>query len=133
MDSNTLEKLADLENNDLPPLKIIDASRDATTNITNAAIHFAITTGAVGLNKVLDIVSFTILGLENLNIENKEEILKQLEEKVILLQYLANDEKSKVLVKKLFGSLALMIMEGSEVAKEPLLRAFLNISKTTVK
>ena len=133
MDSKTLEKLAELENNDLPPLKIIDASRDATTNITNAAIHFAVTTGAVGLNKVLDIVSFTILGLENLNIENKEEILQQLEEKVILLQYLANDEKSKVLVKKLFGSLALMIMEGSEVAKEPLLRAFLNISKTTVK
>ena len=133
MDSKTLERLAELENNDLPPLKIIDASRDATTNITNAAIHFAVTTGAVGLNKVLDIVSFTILGLENLNIENKEEILQQLEEKVILLQYLANDEKSKVLVKKLFGSLALMIMEGSEVAKEPLLRAFLNISKTTVK
>jgi hypothetical protein len=133
MDSDTMEKLSNLENNDLPPLKIIDASRDATTNITNAAIHFAVTTGAVGLNKVLDIVSFTILGLENLNIENKEEILQQLEEKVILLQYLANDEKSKILVKKLFGSLALIIMEGSEVAKEPLLRAFLNISKTTVK
>jgi hypothetical protein len=113
------------------PIKIVDAARDATTNVTNAAIHFAVTTGAVGLNKVLDVLSFTLIGLDNLNIENKEDILQRLEEKMILFQYLANDEKSKMIIKKLFGSLAIVIMEGSEVARVPLLRAFNNISNTT--
>ena len=112
-------------------LKIVDAARDASENVTNAAIHFGIQTGAVGLNKVLDILSFAILGLENLSIENKDEILERLEEKMILLQYLANDEESKRMVKKLFGSLAVVIMEGSEVARVPLMRAFKNITDTT--
>jgi len=114
------------------PLKIIDATHNATTNVTNAALHFAITTGAVGLNKVLDIVSFAILGLDNMNMENKEEIMKKLEEKTVLLQYLANDKKSKALVNKLFSSLAVLIMDGTEVAKEPLIRAMNNITTTTV-
>jgi len=115
------------------PLQIVDAAQDASVNVTNAAIHFAVSTGAVGINKVLDVLSFTILGLDNLNMENKDAILEKLEEKMILFQYLANDEKSKLIIKKMFGSLALVIMEGSEVAKVPLLRAFMNISDTTVK
>lgn len=115
------------------PLQIVDAAQDASVNVTNAAIHFAVSTGAVGLNKVLDVLAFTILGLDNLNMENKEAILEKLEEKMILFQYLANDEKSKLIIKKMFGSLALVIMEGSEVAKVPLLRAFMNISDSTVK
>ena len=115
------------------PLQIIDAAQDASVNVTNAAIHFAITTGAVGINKVLDVLAFTILGLDNLNMENKDALLEKLEEKMILFQYLANDEKSKMIIKKMFGSLALVIMEGSEVAKVPLLRAFINISDTTIK
>ena len=114
------------------PIRIVDAARDATTNVTNAAIHFAVTTGAVGLNKVLDVLSFALIGLDNLNMDNKEDILQRLEEKMILFQYLANDEKSKAIIKKLFGSLAIVIMEGSEVARVPLLRAFNNISNTTV-
>ena len=120
-----------MENED--PLTIIDASNNAFVNITNAAIHFAVTTGAVGLNKVLDVLSFTILGIDNLSIDNKDAIMEQLEEKMVLFQYLANDEQSRMMVKKLFGSLAVIIMEGTEEAKVPLMRAFHNLTSSTVQ
>lgn len=124
-----------LKGKERPKLKILDATTEAIEDIGNAAIHFAVTTGAVGLNKVLDIIAFTLIGLEgqSLNIQNKEEILKRLDEKVTLMQYLAYDEESKIVIRKLAGALGLIILEGSEIAKEPLLRAFINLSNTTTE
>ncbi len=83
-----------------PTLTIIQGMNKATEDITNAAIHFAVTTGAVGLNKVLDAMAFTLFQLDNLTMNNKEEVLKQLEEKMKLFQYLAHDEKSKEIIRK---------------------------------
>jgi methyl-accepting chemotaxis protein len=130
---NGIFNLIDKDCFDKKSVKVVDASRDAATNITNAAIHFALTTGAVGLNRVLDIVSTAMLGLKDgISMENKEEVLNKLEEKLVLMQYLANDEKSKKLIKKMFASLAIMVMDGSEAAREPLLKTFNDTVTSTV-
>lgn len=131
---NGILNLIDKDCFDKKSVKVVDASRDAVTNITNAAIHFALTTGAVGLNRVLDIVSTAMLGLKDgLTMENKDEVLNKLEEKLVLMQYLANDEKSKKLIKKMFASLAIMVMDGSEAAREPLLKTFNDTVTSTVE
>jgi methyl-accepting chemotaxis protein len=131
---NGILNLIDKDCFDKKSVKVVDASRDAATNITNAAIHFALTTGAVGLNRVLDIFSTAMLGLKDgITMENKEEVLNKLEEKLVLMQYLANDEKSKNLIKKMFASLAIMVMDGSEAAREPLLKTFNDTVTSTVE
>jgi len=113
-------------------VSVIDATKDATSNIGNAIIHFGITTGAVGVNKILDVLSLTLLGLDDLSMNNREEIIKKLEEKMLVLQHLATDEKSKAVLRKLFASLATIVMEGMEEARVPLIRSIESLNSVTV-
>ena len=106
------------------PVKVIDATSEVTENISNAVLHFAATTGAVGVNRIMDLLFFTILGVDNVNKANKETVFKQLEQKTNFIQELSTDPEAKRLVKKLSASLALIILEGTEATREPLLRAF---------
>lgn len=113
------------------PVKIVDASSEIGENISNAVLHFAATTGAVGVNKILDLLFFTILGVDNINKANKETVFKQLEQKTSFIQEMSADPEAKRLVKKLSASLALIILEGTEAAREPLLRAFNGLIKSS--
>ena len=42
---------------------------------------------------------------------------------MLILQHLATDEKSKRVIRKLFASLANIIMEGAEEARDPLIKS----------
>ena len=113
------------------PVKVIDATSEISENIMNAILHFAATTGAVGVNKILDLLFFTVFGIDNINNANKESVFKQLEAKTKFIQELTSDPDAQDLIKKLSASLGLIILEGTEAAREPLLKAFNNIIKSS--
>jgi hypothetical protein len=113
-------------------MTIMDATKEAGSDITNAIVHFGITTGAVGVNKVLDVLALALLGLDSVSINNKEDVIKKMEEKMLLLQHLATDEKSKRVIRKLFASLATIIMEGAEEARDPLIKSINSLNTVTV-
>lgn len=111
-------------------ISIYDGTKSAYENIKNALDHYGKTVGAVGVNKVLDVLTGTLLGIDTKGID-KEKVIGEANRKLQVLQALRDDPKSKEVLNELNTTIAEIIRDTTKDAKEPIEEAIANLSSST--
>ena len=110
-------------------ISIYDGTKSAYENIKNALDHYGKTVGAVGVNKVLDVLTGTLLGLDTKGID-KEKVITEANNKLQVLQNLRDDPRSKEIIGELNKTLAEILRDTTEDAKQPIEEAITNLSSS---
>tara|TARA_Y100000992_G_scaffold302469_1_gene276786 strand:+ start:7305 stop:8303 length:999 start_codon:yes stop_codon:yes gene_type:complete len=113
-------------------MSILDATKYSSMTISESVMNFVSVVGVVGLNNMMDLLSSTLLNIENLNKVNKEEIKARLDSKLNVLKEVYNDPEGRELIDKVGKSLGDVINRGAESASGPILDAMTNITSKTM-
>lgn len=108
-------------------ITIIDGSLSAYENIKNALEYYGKTVGAVGVNKVLDILSVTLLGIDSKNLD-KDKIIEAAEKKIKVLQALKDDPETRKILSELASTIIEIIAGTSVDAGVPIQRALSDLA-----
>ena len=111
-------------------ISIYDGTKSAYENIKNALDHYGKTVGAVGVNKVLDVLTGTLLGIDTKGID-KEKVISEASGKLQVLQNLKDDPRSREILNELNKTIAEIIRDTTKDAKQPIEEAITNLSSST--
>lgn len=113
-------------------MSILEATEYSGKTISDSIMNFASVVGVVGLNSMMDLLSSTLLNIEDLNKVNKQQIQDELNRKLNLLKQVYDDPEGRELIEKVGKSLGDVISKGADSASGPILDAMTKITSKSL-